>query len=68
MERSKNVWLQLNSGRINSLLHKMQEERFKSSYQGQLDLGLVILLFNGMISQIENLQKENDELKTKQGS
>jgi hypothetical protein len=65
MERPKNAWLQLNSGRINSLLHKMQEERFKSSYQGQLDLGSVIFLLNGMISEIGKLQKENDELKTK---
>jgi hypothetical protein len=65
MERPKNVWLQLNAVRINSLMHKMQEERFKSSYQGQLDLGSVIFLLNGMISEIGKLQKENDELKTK---
>jgi sensor histidine kinase YesM len=63
MEKPKNLWLQMNYGRINSLLYKMQEERFKSSYQGQLDLGLVILLYNGMINEIEKLDKDNEDLK-----
>jgi hypothetical protein len=63
MENPKNVWLQLNYKRINSLIYRMQEERFKSSYQGQLDLGSVVIMFNGMINEIEKLQKENDEIK-----
>lgn len=68
MEKSKNVWLTGNANRINSLFAKMEEERFKSSYQGQLDLGVVIFLFKGMINEINTLQKQNDELKVKLGS
>lgn len=63
MENTKNLWLQVNHQRINSLLHKLQEERFKSAYQGQTDFNLIILIMNGMISEIEKTQKENDDLK-----
>ena len=65
MEKPKNVWLQVNATRINSLMQKMEEERFRSSYQGQLDLALVIHLMKGMINEINTLQKEIDKLKQK---
>ena len=63
----KNAWLQLNKNTINNVLNKLEEDRFKSAYQGQLDVRSVIYLFNGMISEIKRLQKENDGLKNKQG-
>jgi hypothetical protein len=68
MEKTKNVWLQVNTNKINSLMLKMEEERFKSTYQGQLDLGTVIFLMKGMVYEIQNLQNQVDELKQKQGS
>ena len=63
MERSKNLWLQTNAKSVNSAIFKINEERFKSSYQGQLDLGVVLFLMNGMINEINKLQAENDKLK-----
>ena len=68
MEKPKNLWLQLNTSRINTLLHKMEEEKQKSSYPGQFDLGSVMLIMKMMINEIEKLQKENEELKQKQGT
>jgi len=68
MEKPKNLWLQLNTSRINTLLHKMEEEKAKSSYPGQFDLGSPILMIKMMINEIEKLQKENDQLKQKQGT
>jgi hypothetical protein len=68
MEKTKNVFLGVNANRINSLFAKIEEERFKSSYQGQLDLGVTISMLKGMITEIQKLQKENDELKVKLGT
>lgn len=63
MEKTKNVWLQMNSQRINSLMKQMEEERFKSAYQGQVNFAFIISLMKGMIQEIENLQKIVDASK-----
>ena len=68
MEKSKNVWLQLNSGKIHSIMQELEQERFKSSYPGAPSIAVVLTLFKGCLGEIEKLQKENDDLKTKQGS
>jgi len=65
VENPKNVWLRSHAKTLNSIMFKVEEERFKSSYQGQLDLGVVLFMMKGMMNEIENLQKENDDLKTK---
>jgi hypothetical protein len=63
MEKSKNVWLQLNSARIRSVTQELEQERFKSSYPGAPSISMILTLFKGCIAEIEKLQKENDELK-----
>jgi len=68
MEKFKNVWLQMNSVRIGSIIQDLEQERFKSSYPGAPSIAVVLSLFKGCLGEIEKLQKENDDLKTKQGS
>lgn len=63
MEKPKNAWLQMNSKRINLLMKQMEEERFKSAYQGQVDFAFIISLMKGMIQEIENLQRIVDVSK-----
>lgn len=63
MQKSKNVWLQVNAGRINNLMTKLEEERQKSSYPGQIDFGSVKNMMTGMINEIENLQRVSDASK-----
>ena len=65
MERFKNAWLQLNSAKIYSITQELEQERFKSSYPGAPSIAVVLSLFKGCLGEIEKLQKENDELKTK---
>ena len=59
----RNIFLQSNFTTIEKLKTRLIDYHMKGSYGGNLQLDVIISLFDGLINEIEKLQKEIDELK-----
>jgi len=62
---NENVWLISNRKKVKALLRQFEEHRMKGSYGGDINLGEAIMLTSGLINEIERLNRENVELKSK---
>jgi len=57
----RNIFLQTNYVTIEKLKRRMIDYHMKGSYGGNLQLDVIISLFDGLTNEIERLQKEIDK-------
>ena len=60
-----NVWFDANRRKIEAIKRKLVEYNFAGSYGGSLNLLEINSIMQGMIIEIEKLDRENNELKKK---
>ena len=61
---NENVWLITNRKKVDVLLRQFEEHRMKGSYGGDINLGEGIMLVNGLINEIERLNREAEKQTT----